>query len=1154
MNQTKITLLKTIKYLTNIFLVFAYFISLACLPFYSLPTKAAATTDSLIGYWKFDETSGTTPADASGDGNTGTFVSSPTISTTYAPTNFSNTRGLQFDSTNDAVSVTSTAALQAWTTGYTYSIWFKRDEIGTSEHGLITYGSTNNQGVALVINANKIYFWLPSYSILQSATSVNNTNWHHVAGVFDNVNNSLKIYLDGSLDNSATETNDPVTPTTNLIIGNTPNVTTRAFSGYLDEARIYSRALSATEVAALAAGNHTSASWSGGTSTNYETAANWDISAIPDPYTLVTVANSGASPIFTANTQLARLTINSSAELNLSSFNLTLNDSGSFANNGTLILNGSQTLTNFTNDSDTGTEIIRGTSNLTGFPTGTSYNNLRVEDPTETDLVAYWKLDEGGGTSAFDLSGNSYTGTLTNGPTYSTNLPSTISFSNARSLSFDGTDDYISISRPVSDDFTISAWVNKSASLLNNGACADDQFYCGYGIVDGETPTVTNDFALGIKDNKVIFGTGNPDTNVLTTTTLTTGQWYHVAATRVKSTGAIKIYLNGIEEDNDTGGTNSLTAPTDLTIGVSSPTVLRGYFNGLIDDVRLYDTALSPTEISNLANGRYATGNSGTATHTLNANLTVNGSLSLDSGNLSTNTFTNTVTNLCTLASGNGTYTAGSGTQTFNGGLTISGGTYTGGTGTTDINGALTISEGALTASSNNLNISGNFAHSGGTFTHNSGTVILDGTDQTISGSTTFNNLTKSTGGTTLTFPASATQTISGILTLQGENGSLLSLRSSSTGTQWAINPQGAKEISYVDVKDSNNTGGTIYLAADIWTNSGNNINWSLPSATSTSCTYTQCGPLCCIKGCCQYKDSICSDDVLCSSSSSSSSSGAITNTLSSSSSSSGDSNSISQSSSSSGQTDSNLPSSNAEPSQLEGIPDISSEPIPVEEFVNGTMTSDSNNSKLIAGSENAIYLTNLTNEIKEMLADTNGQKLSIQIIDVLGQAHIIGATIFFPENSSSPLLITEAIPETLLDSSLINLVVILGNKPIAQTIVSVVKPRIEDETSSESLNQFVPIIEEVIVVRGKKSLRVKVEGINFLKNLKHKKKKIEQTVFEIIPGNNLIFKKKVIKGQGTKAKAYFKILDKNIRGGFVFVITNPYGRAVKKVEVPQKS
>ncbi len=190
-----------------------------------------------------------------------------------------------------------------------------------------------------------------------------------------------------------------------------------------------------------------------------------------------------------------------------------------------------------------------------------------------------------------------------------------------------------------------------------------------------------------------------------------------------------------------------------------------------------------------------------------------------------------------TLTVAGGTYTAGSGTQTFNGGLTVSSGTFTGSTGTVDVNGNLTISgTGILVApaAAGAFTVSGNFAHTAGTFTHNSGTVTLDGTNQTISGSTTFNHLSKTetTNDTTdsiLTFAAGTTQTILGLMTLDGlDADDRINLVSSTPGTQWRIDPQGARTIDYLDVQDSFNINSSrIQAMGTNSVNSGNNSGWS---------------------------------------------------------------------------------------------------------------------------------------------------------------------------------------------------------------------------------------------------------------------------------------------------------------------------------------
>jgi hypothetical protein len=94
-----------------------------------------------------------------------------------------------------------------------------------------------------------------------------------------------------------------------------------------------------------------------------------------------------------------------------------------------------------------------------------------------------------------------------------------------------------------------------------------------------------------------------------------------------------------------------------------------------------------------------------------------------------------------------------------------------------------------------------------------------------LTGSTTFHNLSKVAGSAdTLSLAAGSTQTITGLLTLRGASGRLLKLRSSSSGTPWALNLQGTSAVQFVDVQDSNGTGNT--LTDRRGRDSGNNTNW----------------------------------------------------------------------------------------------------------------------------------------------------------------------------------------------------------------------------------------------------------------------------------------------------------------------------------------
>jgi alpha-tubulin suppressor-like RCC1 family protein len=143
--------------------------------------------------------------------------------------------------------------------------------------------------------------------------------------------------------------------------------------------------------------------------------------------------------------------------------------------------------------------------------------------------------------------------------------------------------------------------------------------------------------------------------------------------------------------------------------------------------------------------------------------------------------------------------------------------------------------EGTFNGNSGTINVSGDSSiwYNLGAFDGGTGTVNFNGTNQWIYGNTTFNNLTKETAvADSLFFDDTSTQTVTGTLTLNGASGNLLSLLSATPDSQWTIAPTGNRSISYVDVKDSNNTDtGTPILAGTGGVDSGNNLYWDFSGA-----------------------------------------------------------------------------------------------------------------------------------------------------------------------------------------------------------------------------------------------------------------------------------------------------------------------------------
>lgn len=184
-----------------------------------------------------------------------------------------------------------------------------------------------------------------------------------------------------------------------------------------------------------------------------------------------------------------------------------------------------------------------------------------------------------------------------------------------------------------------------------------------------------------------------------------------------------------------------------------------------------------------------------------------------------------------------GTITQDADLSVGSGGMTVSGGVYLGSTAAITSTGSVLIEGGTFQAPSSTFSIQGDLTITAGTFTHNSGTVALTGTNQAVSGSATFFNLSKVVASAaTLQFASGSVQRVEGSLELQGAAGQLLTLQDDG-GSEWFLESVGSHSVSYVDVQNSNATGGSEIVASDS-NDGGGNQNWnfmvSTPTATPT--------------------------------------------------------------------------------------------------------------------------------------------------------------------------------------------------------------------------------------------------------------------------------------------------------------------------------
>jgi hypothetical protein len=242
-------------------------------------------------------------------------------------------------------------------------------------------------------------------------------------------------------------------------------------------------------------------------------------------------------------------------------------------------------------------------------------------------LVGWWKLDDGAGTSAGDSSGNGNTGTLTGSP-----LPAwTTSGMNNGALNFAGgaTTNYVGVpSNSVLSGMatlTVAAWIYVDGTAT--GGSVIDKRHTGtpdwnsyYVVIDLTNfrygPTVTN--ASGTASTFTASAVGS----------LVLNTWQHVVM--VYDGANVQMYINGAAS----GAPGSLTgavmsSSVELAIG-NMPYNLG--FGGKIDDVRIYNRALSAADIMTLYTS------TGGASGDINSNLAgywklddANGNLAADS-------------------------------------------------------------------------------------------------------------------------------------------------------------------------------------------------------------------------------------------------------------------------------------------------------------------------------------------------------------------------------------------------------------------------------------------------------------------------------------------------------------------------------------------
>ena len=226
-----------------------------------------------------------------------------------------------------------------------------------------------------------------------------------------------------------------------------------------------------------------------------------------------------------------------------------------------------------------------------------SFETIPVISGTDPNLVGWWKFDEGFGTKALDWSGQNNHADLVGQPRWMDGY-------DGGALKLDGADDYVTlpigsvIDSLTSSTFTI--WVDFS----NAGGAWQRIFDFGSGTTINMFLTPRTDTNGPMRFAITIGGGGAAEEQATAPNTLPSG-WHHVAVTINADTRAINLYLDGIvivSNNSATLNPHALGKTTNNWIGRSQYSA-DAYFNGSVDDFRIYDYALSQDEVKETMRG-----------------------------------------------------------------------------------------------------------------------------------------------------------------------------------------------------------------------------------------------------------------------------------------------------------------------------------------------------------------------------------------------------------------------------------------------------------------------------------------------------------------------------------------------------------------------
>jgi hypothetical protein len=613
-------------------------------------TVANSGASGLVAYYPFEEGTGTTTVDGSGSGNNGTLSGAVTWTTAGH-----NGGALSFDGIDDLVTVADANSLDL-TTGMTLEAWVYPTALSgwrtvvikevSGDLGYLLYANDSNPRPAGYVRVGG-----SSRSAAGSSGLPLNT-WTHLATTYDGA--TLRLYVNGTQVGSAGVSGAIQTSTLPLRIGGN-SIWGEYFSGKIDEVRVYNRALSATEVSADMNSGPQTPRLTITSPTNGATVSGTTVSASFTSSGDLSQAHHAALRL-DGGAEIAASSLNGSINISPVSAGAHTLDGYLVRSDGTKIAGSDAVQVGFTTtvpdtikptvvisaprDGDTVTgsititatatdnvgvagvtfkldgtalgaedttapysfawataAVTNGTHVLTALARDAAGNQSQSLDvnivvgnatsPTLAGLVAAYGFEEGTGTTTADKSGNGNTGTLVNGTVWTTSGR----FGNA--LQFDGSNDRVDVADANSLDLTTGmtaeAWVNPTnLSGWRTVVVKEVSGELSYLLYANDSnPTPAGYVRIGSTSSNVVGSGGIP-----------LNTWTHLATTYDGAT--LRLYVNGTQVGSRALPGSIVTSNQPLRIGGNA--IWGEYFVGKIDEVRVFNRALSASEIQGTMN------------------------------------------------------------------------------------------------------------------------------------------------------------------------------------------------------------------------------------------------------------------------------------------------------------------------------------------------------------------------------------------------------------------------------------------------------------------------------------------------------------------------------------------------------------------------